>query len=228
MRILRSLLSQLEYRQSTLGFLVGAILLVAFLASGIREEVSLENLHRLGENPWTPALIIIAMTGAWMFALPASAFFFIAPLLFPPVVATAIICAGSALGTLAGYLVARFVGGPWIERFRNHRITRLLHHHSSFATLFAIRVFPSSPHGWINYAAGLLKLPIATFLIATLLGVGIKAFLYSVAIAESVGAKSVRDALSWQTVGTLLILTVISLLGHFLWQRWEKELPQSD
>src|SRR3989304_5533925 len=123
------------------------ILLILFLMSGIREQATVENLRALGANRWTAFLIIMAMTGAWAFALPASVFFFIPPLLFSPLPATAIICVGSATGTTMGYIAARYIGGPWVERFRDHRVTRFLKRHSSFASLFAIRAFPSSPHG---------------------------------------------------------------------------------
>jgi len=204
------------------------LLFLLFLKSGVREQVTVENLRALGANPWTPVLIVTAMTGAWTFALPGSVFFFITPLLFSPLASTGIICLGSATGTTMGYVAARYVGGPWIERFRNHRVTRFLERHSTFSSLFATRVFPSSPHGFINYGAGLLKIPFPRFLVATLCGVGIKAFLYSTAIAGSVGASSIKEALSWQTVTALLVLTVLASVGHVLQRRWMKSDPRSD
>jgi uncharacterized membrane protein YdjX (TVP38/TMEM64 family) len=212
-----------ERRQSLLGFVVTVVLLTLFLASGIRDDVSLDNLQTRDKSAWSALLIIVAMTGAWAFALPASVFFFVTPLLFPPLLATAIICIGATAGTSAGYLAARFIGGPWVERFRHYRVTSFLRRHSSFATLFAVRVFPSSPHGWINYAAGLLKLPYVPFLAATMLGISIKAFLYSIAIAGSAGASSIGEALNWQTVSALTTLALLSLGGHILKQRWERE-----
>jgi uncharacterized membrane protein YdjX (TVP38/TMEM64 family) len=199
---------------------VALFALLVYLTSGVREITTLENLRELGKNPLAPALIIAAMMGAWAFALPASIFFFITPLLFPPEQATLIICVGSAAGTAAGYWVARIVGGPWIEPFREYRVTKFLERHSSFASLFAIRVFPSSPHGWINYGAGLLRIPFPRFLAATVLGVGIKAFLYATAIEGSVGASSIREALNWKTVTALTVLSVLALVGHVLRRKW--------
>lgn len=203
-----------------------ALLFLLFVNSGLREQVSVENLRRLGANPWAPFLIIAAMTGAWTFALPASVFFFLTPLLFPPAIATVIICIGSATGTTMGYLAARYVGGPWVERFRSHRITNFLERHSTFFSLFALRVVPSSPHGFINYAAGLVKIPFWKFLIATLCGVGIKAFLYATAIEGSVGASSIQEALNWQTVTALMTLAVLAITGHALQRRWAKKDAQ--
>ena len=199
------------------------VLFILFMKSGLREQVSRENLRDLGANPLAPVVIIVAMTGAWTFALPASVFFFITPLLFSPLAATGIICAGSAAGSTMGYVAARFGGSPWFERFNNSRVTRFLGRHSTFSALFAIRVFPSSPHMFINYGAGLLKIPFLKFIIATMLGIGIKAFLYSTAIEGSVGASSIQEALNWQTVSALMALTTLGIVGHVMQRRWRKE-----
>ena len=199
------------------------VLFILFMKSGLREQVSRENLRELGANPLAPFVIILAMTGAWTFALPASVFFFVTPLLFPPLAAAGIICAGSAAGSAMGYVASRFGGSPWFERFNNSRVTRFLGRHSTFSALFAIRVFPSSPHMFINYGAGLLKIPFLKFIIATMLGIGIKAFLYSTAIEGSVGASSIQEALNWQTVSALLALTTLGIVGHMVQRRWRKE-----
>jgi len=209
--------------QSILIVMALAILFVVFMKSGLREQVTRENLRSLGANPFAPLVIIAAMTGAWTFALPASIFFFITPLLFPPLAATGIICAGSAAGSAMGYLAARFGGGPWFRRFDNSRVTQFLSRHSTFSALFTIRVFPSSPHMFINYGAGLLRIPFIRFLTATLAGIGIKAFLYSHAIEGSVGASSIEEALSWQTISALMALTVLGIVGHLMQRRWMSE-----
>ncbi len=210
-------------KRSVLLFAILVALLILFLNSGLRDIVTVAKLRELGANPLTPLLIIAAMTGAWTFAMPGSVFFFITPLLFTPLEATAIICAGSAAGTAMGYGAARYVGGPWIERFRNHRITRFLERHSTFASLFAIRIFPGSQHGLINYGAGLVRVPVVRFLLATMTAVAIKAFLYARAIEGSVGASNIREALNWQTVTALSALGLIAIAGHFWQRRREKE-----
>jgi len=204
-------------------FLILAAALIVFLQSGLREQVQWEKVRELGENPWTPVIIVAAMTAAWAFALPGSVFFFVTPLLFGALEATAIVCLGSALGTLAGYGAARYVGGPWVERFRNHSITRFLERHSSFASLFAIRVVPSSQHWLINYGAGLLRLSVGKLLLATVTAVAIKGFLYAKAIQGSVGASNIRDALNWETVAALTVIAGLAVAGH-VWQRhWGRE-----
>ncbi|MCI0707326.1 MAG: VTT domain-containing protein [Ignavibacteriae bacterium] len=204
--------------QSLFGILLLAAVLVLFLDSGLYDEMSIENLRALGSNPWTPALIIIAMTGAWAYSLPASVFFFITPLLFSPLMATAVICIGSAGGTTLGYVAARYVGGPWVERFKDHRLTKFIERHATFPSLFAVRIMPGSWHGPLNYGAGLVKIPFLKFLIATLIAISIKGYLYAVAISNSVNATSVLDALNWQTVTATMSLAALGIAGH-LWQR---------
>ncbi|MEX1139955.1 MAG: VTT domain-containing protein [Bacteroidota bacterium] len=199
-------------------FLILVAALIVFLQSGLKDQVRWEKLRELGENPLTPVIIVTAMTAAWAFALPGSVFFFVTPLLFGAFESTLIVCLGSALGTLAGYGAARYVGGPWVERFRNHAITKFLERHSSFASLFAIRVVPSSQHWLINYGAGLLRLPVMKLLLATVAAVSIKGFLYAKAIQGSVGASNIRDALNWETVVALTIIAGLAVAGH-VWQR---------
>jgi uncharacterized membrane protein YdjX (TVP38/TMEM64 family) len=217
------MLSDNKQIHSLLGVALAATLLVLFLRSGLHEQFSPDNLRDLGANPWTPMLIIIAMAGAWTFALPASMFFFITPLLFPAPAATAVICAGSAVGTTLGYVAARWIGGPWVERFREHRVTKFIERHASFPSLFAVRIFPSSPHGFLNYGAGLVKIPLLKFLLATLLAVAIKAYLYATAIANSAGASSIQEALNWQTLTALVALAMLGIAGHIVQKKWEHQ-----
>jgi uncharacterized membrane protein YdjX (TVP38/TMEM64 family) len=193
--------------------------LVLYFTTGLNELITPERVKPLANHPLTPLFIVLSMAAAWTFALPGSVFFFVTPLLFAPPEATLIICAGSAAGTFLGYGTARFVGGPWVERFHSHRISQFLSRHSSFASLFAIRIFPGSQHGLINYGAGLVKVPILRFLVATIAAIAIKAFLYAKAIEGSVGASNVQEALNWQTVTALSLLGLLALGGHVLGRR---------
>lgn len=208
--------------RTTVGLSLFGIALWLFLSSGLREEVAVDHLRELGSNPLTPALIVLAMTGAWAFALPGSAFFFITPLLFPPLEATAIIIVGSAAGTSAGYAAARFVGGPWVDRARSSRWNQFLARHSTFGMIFTLRIVPGSQHGILNYGAGALAIGFMKFLGATILAIGIKAFLYSTAIQQSVGATNIREALNSETVAALMGLAALGVAGHLIQRRTER------
>jgi uncharacterized membrane protein YdjX (TVP38/TMEM64 family) len=179
-----------------------------------------ENLAELRVNAWTPFLIICAMATSWAFALPASIFLFITPLLFAPHWSALITTIGCALGTGIGYLVARFVGGAWVDRFRDGRLHRFLMRHSSFMVLFAIRLTPSSPHGFINYGAGLARIPFLRFVVATTLALAIKSYVYAEAVHSTVGAKSLFDALNAKTMLSLTAVAALALMGHLLHRRY--------
>ena len=119
-----------------------------------------------------------------------------------------------ALGTTFGYSVARWVGGPWVERFRGGRISRFLSRHSSFIALFAIRIAPGGPHGFVNYAAGLAGIPLVRFVAATTCAMAIKSYVYAQAVHNTVGARSLGDALNARTMLALTAVAVLALAGH--------------
>ena len=175
-----------------------------------------ERLRELGMSVEAAVLIVLAMAVAWAFALPASAFLFITPLLFPPHWSALITTSGCALGTAVGYGVARYIGGAWVERFRDGRLSRFLLRHSSFLVLFGIRLSPSSPHGFINYAAGLAAVPFVRFVVATTAAMAIKSYVYAAAVHNTVGAKSLIDALSAKTLLSLFAVAALALAGHAL------------
>lgn len=175
-----------------------------------------ERLREMEAGGRAAALIILVMACAWAFALPASAFLLITPLLFPPHVSTLITTSGCALGAGIGYGVARFVGGWWVERFRDGRLRRFLARHSSFFVLVGIRIAPGSPHGFINYAAGLASVPFARFLVATTAAMAVKSYVYATAVHSTANADSLSDALSTRTLLSLLALALLALAGHVL------------
>lgn len=215
------------WRRTIIGILVFVVALALFLVSGVQDMVTVEKLRSLGDEPLAAIFIIIAMTGAWTFALPGSIFFFVTPLLFPPLEAAAIITAGSMTGTSAGYAAARFIGGPWVEQFRASRWTQFLARHSTFGMIFTLRIVPASQHGILNYSAGLLKVNFLRFLGATMIAIAFKGFLYATAIQQSVNASNVREALNAETVASLFGLAVLGITGHLVQKRLEKRDNES-
>jgi uncharacterized membrane protein YdjX (TVP38/TMEM64 family) len=203
--------------RTALTLTVVAVALYAYYQSGIWHEP--ERVRELGYGAHAAVAIVVAMSVAWAFALPASAFLFITPLLFPPATSALVTTCGSALGSSVGYLVARYVGGPWVERFRDGRLSRFLARHSSFLALFGIRLTPSSPHGFINYAAGLARVPYLRFVVATTLAMAVKSYVYAEAVHAAVGAKSLMDALTGKTLLALFAVALLAVLGHVLRER---------
>lgn len=208
--------------------LILAVLLIVYFESGLHEEISIGNLRKLGSNAYAPFLIIATMTIVWTFPLPASIFFFITPLLYPPIISTLIITVGSFFGSIAGYAAAKNIAGDNIDKYLNNKVAEFLRKHSSFAHIFALRIIPSSPHFVINYSAGFLKIPIIPFITATVTAISIKAFFYSLAVDSTISAESLSDAIDLKTVLPLFALALIAVAAKILKQKWEeKEKPNN-
>jgi len=172
-----------------------------------------------GASLFTAFVIIFIMAASLTCCLTASYFLILTPLLFPTHLSTLITTTGCVLGAAGGYLFARFVGGAWAERFRDGRVQRFLSQHSSFLALFGLRLAPS-PHGVVNYAAGLARISPARFLLATLVAMGLKSYVYATAVRAAAGAGSATDAVSAPVVLSLFGVAALSLVGHVLTRRY--------
>jgi len=195
-------------------------LVVAFVLYGRGGTwASPEQWQAGGANLFTACVIIFIMAASLTCCLTASYFLILTPLLFPPHLSTVITTAGCVAGAAGGYFFARFVGGSWAERFRDGRVQRFLSAHSSFLALFGLRLAPT-PHGVVNYAAGLARISPARFLLATLVAMGLKSYVYAIAVHTAVGAGSAAAAVSAPVVLSLFAIAALSLVGHVLTRRY--------
>lgn len=195
-------------------------LVVAFALYGRVGAWSSPDVWRAGgASLFTAFIIVLIMAASLTCCLTASYFLILTPLLFPPHWSTMITTAGCVLGAAGGYVFARFVGGAWAERFRDGRVQRFLSTHSSFLALFGLRLAPT-PHGVVNYAAGLARISPARFLFATLAAMGLKSYVYATAVHMALGAGSAANAVSAPVVLSLFAVAALSLLGHVLTRRY--------
>jgi uncharacterized membrane protein YdjX (TVP38/TMEM64 family) len=198
---------------------VVVLFVYAYRVSGLWENP--ESLRAAG-GLRAALIIFLIMVCAWAFALPSSAFLLITPLLFPVHLSVPITTAGCTVGAGAGYLVARFVGGWWVERRRDGRLRQFLSRHSSFLVVAALRLTPGVPHGFVNYAAGLASVPFARFLLATAVAMAVKSYVYAAAISGAVEANTLAGAVNARTILSLLGLAALSIAGHAVVRLREK------
>lgn len=213
-----------DEKRSTLRRALLLVALIAFVVFVFRESglwEAPERLRQYGAGWGTAALIVLIMASAWAFALPASAFLLITPLLFPPSVSTLITTTGCVTGAALGYLIARYVGGWRVERFRDGRWMRFLSRHSSFFVIFGLRLVPGSPHGFVNYAAGLAAVPLARFIISTFAAMAIKSYIYAAAVHGAADAATFTDTIDSKTLIALFALALLSIVGHMLRRRFQ-------
>lgn len=167
---------------------------------------------------WVVAGLILLQALLFMLALPGSSILWVVAPLYPPLTATLILVAGSTLGSMAGYLFARRLATPWLTRIGDNRLFRLLERRSDFLTQCALRTFPSFPHSFINYSAGILRLPVGPFLLAAVIGISIKTLLYTITIHGAMKATDPSELIRIETMAPLVMVALLFVLA-LLFQR---------
>lgn len=162
------------------------------------------------------AAIVAAQLALYTFAQPGSLLLWVAALLYAPPAATLILTAGGTCGALGAYLLARRLTRFDPAQARRRALFRLLERQGDFFTLCALRVLPGVPHSVINYASGILALPLARFLSASALGLAVKSYLYASALGGAAGATSAADLMRLEVLGPLILIALLLLTGRLL------------
>lgn len=198
-----------NWRMLFLAALVLAGLLLLFFRP-LTPETLLAAGERLATRPSAMVLTVFGMMVLFALALPGSLCFWLVAPFHSPLMATALLLTGSLGGAWGGYLLAGRLRG---ERVYGGPLGRLLQRRSDFLTQCALRILPGFPHSVINYVAGALRLPPATFLAAAALGLAVKWGVYSSAVHSMVVAVRNGAMVSWSTLWPLGMLAVLMLGG---------------
>lgn len=194
--------------------------LVVYFFDLLEWRQTLEWARNYTQYWWLAPFLIGIQVIFFMFALPGSTIFWIIALLYPPVSATIFLVLGSTLGGLAAYLFSRTLVGPWKNRIQHYRIFHLLEKRGDFLSICALRVMPGFPHSVINYSSGILHIPIGQFLAATIIGLTFKTYLYANVVYQAVEAADPKELIQLETIGPLIILTILLLLARLLQHYW--------
>jgi len=191
--------------------------------AGMFDAGKMLNLTRgYADQWWLVLLLILLQVILFTFALAGSLFLWVVAPLYPPAMAAFILAAGGTLGGITAYLFSRRLTVDWIQKIENSRTYKLLHKQDNFFTLFALRVFPAFPHSLVNYSSGILKVKFSHFILATILGISIKSYIYARVIYNATASASVEDLLNISTYGPLMLLSVITFAGVFIRYRMAK------
>ena len=200
------------------------LLIVLLVTLGVYLEISgwldarqvLEVARGYAQHWWLILILILAQTILFTFALAGSLFLWVAAPLYPPPVATFILAAGGTLGGLGAYYFSEYLTADWRHRIENSRSYKLLHAQDNFFTLFAMRVFPAFPHSVVNYSAGILKARLSHFILAAILGISIKSYVYAQVIYSASTSLSLDVLLDVWIVGPLVLLSAASAAVVFI------------
>ena len=207
-------------RRHLLKLILVAVLIVIGLSmeyAGLLDAASIIDLARdYARHWWLVVVLILAQALLFTFALAGSLFLWVAATLYAPPMATFILAAGGTLGGLGAYFFSGFLTEDWKRRIENSRSYRLMQAQDNFFTLFAMRVFPGFPHSLVNYSAGILSANLMHFIVAAILGISIKSFIYARVIYGAASSLSLDLLLDFTILGPLVLLSLMSAVGVWI------------
>ncbi len=218
-----------DKKPSYLRLLLIPLLVITGLALAIWQPVGLVELLHWGQivadRPLVIAAIVATMIVLFSFGLPGSlGLWMIAPFL-PPLIATALLVSASVSGALGAYAVSSRLGSGWRPTGFALRMVAFLEKRGDLFTQTALRILPGFPHSVINFAGGVLSLPLLVFTTAAVIGLTIKWAVYATAIHGLADAVETGSAIQASTIAPLIILSILLLLGAWVRGRVKKETP---
>jgi len=147
--------------------------LVAGIALGVvyREHLSPENLETFIQSLgiWGPLVYIVIYLIAPVLFIPGSALTLAGGALFGPVKGIGLVLVGSVGGATLAFLIARYLAADWVER-RTTGILRQVKEgveEEGWRFVAFTRLVPLFPFSLLNYALGLTRIPLATYIWAS-------------------------------------------------------------
>jgi phospholipase D1/2 len=178
---------------------------------------------------YAPIILILSYAIGCIFAIPASLFIIAAGVVWGWLLGGTYAMIGGVLGATLSFLVGRFVGEGMLERFGGlgRRVAKQVDH-AGFKSLLVLRLIPLFPFAVLNYGAGVARVELADFVMATTLGLMPSNFVFAYS-AHSLyeNTMSQGEALGRLAIVAVLLLAVVlvpSLLKRRL-RRNENSAP---
>ncbi len=196
---------------------LGTGIAVAIAYRGRFDVAALEGWIR-GAGVGAPLLFMAVYALGTVLFLPGSVLTLAGGALFGPVLGTFYNLTGATLGATLAFLLARYLGAAWVERKAGARLQRLNRGVEAEGWRFVafVRLVPLFPFNLLNYAFGLTRIRLGTYVLASYLFMlpGSVAYTYlGYAGREAVtgGAGLVRKALL-----ALALLALVAFLPRLI------------
>ena len=197
-------------RLAALALGLGALAVVVFLTVSRSPEHVRDLVD--GTGVWAPLLFIPLSAALSCAFFPGQLLAGASGLLFGTVAGTPISLVAATLAATIAFSISRHGGrsaldelsGPMMRRWQD-RIER-----GGFLAVLYARIAPLSPFVGVNYAAGLTRLPLGTFVAATAIGIAPRTFAYT-----ALGGH-LDDLGSPEAIAAFAVLVVMALGGGFL------------
>ena len=192
----------------------------------LQRIVALVGNLRAGHNTLTAgAIFIVAAAAAIAIGFPALPFTVASGAIFGHLLGSALSWSAAVAGSLIGYFIARSVGRETTRRWLTRKTASAgITQSTNFLTLLRIRLVPFVPLSVVNYAAGLARMRVRTFLTATAFGIAPVTLLFAFFADRLTQGFHDAKADAYRSVALASVaLIVLSLVPTML--RWHKRVP---
>ena len=168
-------------------------------------------------GPFAPLIYMAVMAAtAIIIPIPGPPLFVVAGALFGPFLGTFYAIVGSLVGAVIAFLIARFLGRDFIESMVGKQVVICCECSEGLLTkiIFFSRLLPLISFDVVSYGAGLTRMPLRSFVLATLLGSLPMTFIY-----HSFGSIIAVSSTTALILGLLIVAILFAL--PYLADRWD-------
>jgi uncharacterized membrane protein YdjX (TVP38/TMEM64 family) len=176
--------------------------------------------EELAGRAWALPALILLQAALFTFGLPGALVLWLVAPFFDTATAIATLLVGSLLGCAGARAVGAWLGEAVRAQYAHRRAFALLAERGDWGTQTALRLLPGFPHTVVNFGAGVLGLPLGPFLLAALVGFGVKCLLYVPAVRGLLADGEPGFSLGAATLLPLVLLALFVVLGNWAGRRW--------
>ena len=150
-----------------------AAVLVAGIATAVvyRDQLSTEGVEQFiaGLGVWGPLVFVLLWIVTPPLFVPGLAMSLAGGALFGPVLGTAYTVVGATGGATVAFLLARYIGADWVEHKATGYLARVKAGVEQDGWLYVAftRLVPLFPFNVLNYAFGITRIPLRTYVITS-------------------------------------------------------------
>ncbi len=204
----------MKHIKAVIFFVIIVAVVYVFRFSPFAQEITIESIRQFllsfGFFTWILFILIYAI-GA-VISIPGTILTFVGAILFGAWLGTLLNVIGATIGATLAFLVARYLAHDYIDGlFKYENIKQKLNEHG-FKIIFILRLLPFVPYFALNYVAGLSRIRLKDFILASFLGMIPGTFIYTYLFA-TVGEQILTEGFSLQAI---LVPEVFIAIGLFI------------
>jgi len=205
--------------KTALGLAFFSLLALAWHHWGLSAFFTPANVEAVLESigPLAPLIYMAVMAvTAVIIPIPGPPLFVIAGVIFGPVLGTVYAVVGSVAGALVAFLIARFLGRDFVESMVGKQVVICCECSEGLLAkiIFFSRLLPLISFDVVSYGAGLTRMSLRSFALATLLGSLPMTFIY-----HSFGSVLAVSSTTALVLGIVIVAILFAL--PYLADRWD-------